>query len=205
MKVFYDGLGCIFTAHDLRLLDDNNSYELRIFLNANTTKQCDVFLLPENVEKRFDVIGNAVVEYLCFDDDSDRKMYLVFDYQSLSKIEIFKTDKSNTFPYNPYQGKSAGENELTLLIDDGNSKTEPKPKKESTLKTENLLKVITCMAIDKYGYDPKASRNSATGLNKDGIVSTLEKYGVGIGDETIKGYLKDGAKLIDGKKLPELG
>lgn len=123
IKVFYDGLGCIFTAHDLRLLDDNNSNELRNFLKANTTKQCDVFLLPENVEKRFDVIGNAVVEYLCFDDDSDRKMYLVFDYQSLSKIEIFKTDKSNTFPYNPYQCKSAGENELKL-IDDDNSKAE---------------------------------------------------------------------------------
>lgn len=200
IKVFYDGLGCIFTASDLWLLDDNNSKELRNFLNANTTKQCDVFLLPENVEKRFDVIGNAVVEYLCFDDDSDRKMYLVFDYQSLSKIEIFKTDKSNTFPYNPYQCKSAGENELALLIDDGKSKAEtPEPKKESTRTTNNLLKLVACMAIEKYGYDPE-TRNESTGVNNTGIMSMLEQHGVSITDDTIRKYLREGAKMIEGKK-----
>lgn len=192
MKVFYDGLGCIFTANDLRLLDDDD--RLRNFLKANTTKQCDVFLLPENVEKRFDVIGNAVVEYLCF-DDSDKRMYLIWGNQSLSKIDIFNKAELKTFRAND------SENALKLLIDDSNSKAETEPQKESTRQTESLLKLVYCMAVDKYGYDPKANRNDATGKNNNSISDrALTKCGFGISNQTIKSFLEKGAELIEGKK-----
>lgn len=116
IKVFYDGLGCIFTANDLRLLDDER--ELRRFLQRNTEKQSGNFLLPENVENRFNVIGDAFVKYLCFDDDSDKRMYLIWGNQSLSKIDIFNKAELKTFRAND------SENALKLLIDDSNSKTE---------------------------------------------------------------------------------
>ena len=191
MKVFYDGLGCIFTANDLRLLDDD--YKLSDFLKKNTAKQSSNFLLPESVENRFNVIGDAVVEYLCFDDGSDKRMYLIWGNQSLSKIYIFNKAELKTFRAND------SENALKLLLDDGNSKT--KPKKESTRKTESLLKLVLCMAIDKYDYDPKASRNDATGENINSISNrVLTKSGFKISSETIKNYLKDAENLIDGEK-----
>ena len=197
IKIFYDGKGCIFTANDLRLLDSPQGrlYGLRHFLKENTTKQSGNFLLPENVENRFNVIGDAVVEYLCFDDDSDKRMYLIWGScgESFSHIKIFNKAELKTFR----AGDS--ENALTLLIDDGNIKAEPK--KESTLKTENLLKLVRCMAIDKYDYDPKASRNDATGENNNSISNrVLTKSGFKISSETIKNYLKDAENLIDGEK-----
>ena len=191
MKVFYDGLGCIFTANDLRLLDDD--YRLRDFLKKNTEKQSGNFLLPESVENRFNVIGDAVVKYLCFDDGSDKRMYLIWGNQSLSTIDIFNKAELKTFRAND------SKNALRLLIDDSNSKTEPK--KESTRKTESLLKLVYCMAIDKYGYDPKASRNDATGENNNSISDrALTKCGFEISNQTIKSYLEKGAELIEGKK-----
>ena len=207
IKVFYSGLGCLFEQSDLERFNYLCSYseELRVFMIKNTGELNQEFVLSDENEKRFNNIGNADVDHLCFDDDTERKLFLIEidDHQIISghshrrtSITIYN-DSRNVFESNK------NNNALRLLIDNGNSKTEPK--KESTLKTENLLKVIICMAIDKYGYDPKASRNNATGLNKDGIVSTLAQYGVDISDDTIKSYLKDGAKLIDDKKLPELG
>ena len=63
-----------------------------------------------------------------------------------------------------------------------------------------MLKLILGMAIDAYDYDPRATKNTATGDNKYGISNKLATRGVNISNDTIQKYL-DEAK----KKFPSEG
>jgi hypothetical protein len=65
-------------------------------------------------------------------------------------------------------------------------------KPESTRKTENLLRALTCIAIDDYGYDPLSGKNTAP---KD-IADALSKQGQSIDPRTIRDWLKEGARLL---------
>jgi hypothetical protein len=72
------------------------------------------------------------------------------------------------------------------------------PNHLKTETTENerdiMCRLIICMAIDAYGYDPASNKNSATGKNHGSIKAAVEKQGL-IGDEkTIKKYLDEAAK-----------
>lgn len=50
-----------------------------------------------------------------------------------------------------------------------------------------MLAVILAMAVDKYGYEPNASRSPATGK----VRGSVEKIGISVSDDTIKKYLKE--------------
>ena len=45
--------------------------------------------------------------------------------------------------------------------------------------------------MDKYGFDPKAARNGATGNKKDGIKAGLQKHGFDVTEDTIRKYLNE--------------
>lgn len=71
--------------------------------------------------------------------------------------------------------------------------TESTTKAESTRKTENLLMALTAIAMDDYGYVPKSSKSTAP---KD-IADALAKRGCSIDPRTIRGWLKEGAGLLE--------
>lgn len=65
-------------------------------------------------------------------------------------------------------------------------------KPESTRKTNNVLQAFTAIAIDAYGYDPKAEKSTAP----QDIANALEKLGAVGNPKTIRSWLKEGAELL---------
>lgn len=65
-------------------------------------------------------------------------------------------------------------------------------KPESTRKTNNVLQAFTAIAIDAYGYDPKAEKSTAP----QDIANALEKLGAVGNPKTIRNWLKEGAELL---------
>ena len=78
-----------------------------------------------------------------------------------------------------------------LIADSDNKDT--KSVKESTRKTENLLRAITAIAIDDYGYRPESAKSTAP----QDIADAISKQGVNFDPKTIRGWLKEGASLLD--------
>lgn len=67
------------------------------------------------------------------------------------------------------------------------------PTDEPSTATRNaMLKLIIGMAAAGYGFDPRQDRNSATAE----IRNDLERLGIGLTDETILKYLRQGSKLL---------
>jgi hypothetical protein len=71
------------------------------------------------------------------------------------------------------------------------------PKALSTKERDTLLKLVIGMAIGGYGYSPAASKNEATGE----IASDLAKFGLSLDPDTVKKWLKEGAKLLPSKPV----
>lgn len=61
----------------------------------------------------------------------------------------------------------------------------------SVTEKSTLLKIILGMAIDKYGYDPLATRNDATGEKNNSIASKLIKINLPVSSDTIYKYLSE--------------
>lgn len=59
-----------------------------------------------------------------------------------------------------------------------------------------MLKLIIGMAIDAYGYNPKASKNTATGNNKNGISARLQTRGINVSDDTIRRILNKAKDIL---------
>ncbi len=67
------------------------------------------------------------------------------------------------------------------------------PTDEPSTATRNaMLKLIIGMAAAGYGFDPRQDRNSATA----DIRGDLERLDIGLSDETILKYLRQGSKLL---------
>src|SRR5262249_48359503 len=58
-----------------------------------------------------------------------------------------------------------------------------------TRERETLLKMLLGMAMECYRYSPDADRNPATAE----IVSDLAKHGLSVGEDTVRGRLKEAA------------
>ena len=65
-------------------------------------------------------------------------------------------------------------------------------KPESTRKIENLLKALTAIAMDDYGYDPKSAKSAAP----QDIVDAVSQYGIDFNSKTVRGWLKEGTALL---------
>lgn len=65
--------------------------------------------------------------------------------------------------------------------------------KESTRKTENLLRALTSIAIDAYNYNP----NDAKSLAPQDIVYAMNQHGASFSSKTIRNWLKEGASLLE--------
>jgi len=71
--------------------------------------------------------------------------------------------------------------------------------KESERKS--VYKMILGMAIKKYGYDPKAERNLATGISRGSIRADLDTIGLSMDDDTIRFYIKNAYEMLEGEIL----
>jgi len=65
--------------------------------------------------------------------------------------------------------------------------------KESTRKTENLLRALTAIAVDAYNYNP----NDAKSLAPQDIVNAMNRHGDSFSSKTIRNWLKEGASLLE--------
>jgi len=70
----------------------------------------------------------------------------------------------------------------------------------SMIEREKMLAVILGIAVDKYGYSPSRKRNTATGGNRESMNASIERAGLKVHPDTIRGYLKDGMD-IHGDKI----
>lgn len=59
------------------------------------------------------------------------------------------------------------------------------------LERSSLLKMVLGMAISKYGYQPTALRNLATGENKGSINADLQRMGLSLNSDTIRKFLNE--------------
>lgn len=65
-------------------------------------------------------------------------------------------------------------------------------KPESTRKSNNVLQALTAIAIDAYGYNPKAEKSNAP----QDIADALTKLGAVGNPKTIRNWLREGAELL---------
>jgi hypothetical protein len=70
------------------------------------------------------------------------------------------------------------------------------PRERST-----MLKLIIALAVNGYGYDPKAERSTIPSE----IESDMNLLGVGINLETIRKHLRSGSALLDDEVLEDIG
>jgi hypothetical protein len=59
-----------------------------------------------------------------------------------------------------------------------------------------LLKIVVGMAMDKYGYDPEAKRQEATGDGPDSICAALSRHGLSVNSDTIRAYLQEARGVL---------
>lgn len=62
----------------------------------------------------------------------------------------------------------------------------------STRERDSLLKLFIGVAVEQYGFDPKASRSKVATQ----IASDVERAGLLVSDDTIRKYLREGAELL---------
>lgn len=72
---------------------------------------------------------------------------------------------------------------------------------EELLESErsSLYKMVLGMATSKYGYKPEENRNSATGGNNNSIKADLEKKGLNLDEDTIRGHLQKAYEVYKNK------
>lgn len=70
------------------------------------------------------------------------------------------------------------------------------PQPESQTERLSMLKMILGMAMDGYQYDPKKSKNAATGSNRGSIYAALESRGLKLDEGTIRKYLVEASELF---------
>ncbi len=69
------------------------------------------------------------------------------------------------------------------------SEEKPQTESERTI----MLKIMFCMAMDSYKYDPDAPMNTATGSKSGSIKSVMQNYGLNVDNKTLLKYLKEAA------------
>jgi hypothetical protein len=78
--------------------------------------------------------------------------------------------------------------ELDRLRAVADAAPKPAPKEVTARERSSLLKMVIAMAMTKYGYDPKKKNRAAAD-----IADEIEARGMWLGDDTVRGYLKEAA------------
>ena len=62
----------------------------------------------------------------------------------------------------------------------------------STRERDSLLKLVIGMAVNGYGFQPRAARSPVP----SDVAGDLEQLGIGLDVDTVRKYLKEGAELL---------
>ncbi|MEI6333681.1 MAG: hypothetical protein WCS87_03930 [Methylococcaceae bacterium] len=85
--------------------------------------------------------------------------------------------------------------------------TPPKQKTNDTgysdTEISTMLKLILCMAIDGYRYDPSLERNTATGAGRQSIKRAIEKCSTTMDEKTIAKFLARAEIIHPDIKAPQ--
>ncbi len=116
--------------------------------------------------------------------------WVKYFYSKVNKIYV-RGFKESTEDYDYYRGGEW----LKFFSDDLNNinQTNNPKKPESTRKTENLLRALTAIAIDAYDYNPKDTKSNTP----QEIVDALSLRKVNFDPKTVRGWLKEGASLLE--------
>jgi hypothetical protein len=93
------------------------------------------------------------------------------------------------------QEKTCAEEWKQKYIDSDNIKNSGNLNSEKSLPTrsrESVLKLMIAMAIDGYGYDPKALRNSQISE----ITDALDRLGISLDADTVRKWLNEAKELL---------
>jgi len=159
----------------------------------------DVWDLPLLGSERLDIkqryhlltTGNDITD-VCLDGIFIEKP----NSQTMCQLQDDETDfPSSTLPEDSVLVVRTAElREFEQKIADENDK-DITSVKESTRKTENLLRTLAAAAIDGYGYRPEDKKSPTP----QQISDALNQLGVELDPKTIRNYLKDGVNLLPRK------
>ncbi len=93
------------------------------------------------------------------------------------------------------QSRARGQSIVASSPSQGNASSAKPDKRE----IDKIAQLFTAMAIDQLGYDPKAMRSP---IPKE-IADISAKMGLDVSDDTVRKYLKAGAKFIPEDWNPE--
>ncbi len=119
-----------------------------------------------------------------------KKIELAIPEKLISEVERINRDNINWQA--EYEKLKQSHDVLLSEIDSLKAFTQ---KSESTRKSNNILQAFTAIAIDAYGYDPKAEKSTAP----QDISDALDKIGAKGSPKTIRTWLKEGAVLLPAK------
>lgn len=159
-------------------------------------KNGTIYQLQENiseVEATVEMINDGT--YKEFDKKPFHKKTQEFWLERV-KEKAYKKDEdypASGLPYNSFfVVKTAALREFEQRIAESDEKN-TRSVKESTRKTENLLRALTSIAIDAYNYNP----NDAKSLAPQDIVYAMNQHGASFSSKTIRNWLKEGASLLE--------
>lgn len=145
------------------------------------------------------VLGKTEAKQLIDEYEKDSQEYLKKRVFSERKFDYYPAAK---FPYDSILVvRTAALREFEQYVanvDDNNTERNKEriAKPESTRKTENLLRALTAIAIDDYGYDPESLKSNAS----QDIANAMSNQGVSFDAKTIRNWLKEGAALLPPKR-----
>ena len=113
-------------------------------------------------------------------------------WSACARIESAYKFDSNGTPENGRQSPpGTGDDSLTTFAAPRSLAAESSPRKDN-----NMAALLAAMAIDKYGYQPGASRSEVPG----DLAVLLRTFGYVVSDQTIRRFLREGTGLLTLRK-----
>jgi hypothetical protein len=151
--------------------------------------------------------GNLVPLYGFFVRDEQNNLWQIMDSLSIEERKAYglKIDhtkgvhhEDNFFPSAEFPKLAdLGVTKIALekfeaMLDERNTVITPN-RPLNPKERESLLKLVLGMAIDGYGYNPKASRSPAA----SGIANDLKTQGISIDEDTVRKWLNEAKESIE--------
>lgn len=132
---------------------------------------------PKELEEKVIARGNNILDW--------KKMY---DDLLIRNNE--NVDRANKLLEDSRKQTEKLKEEIKVALENKSATPIEKPLK--TRERETLLKMIIGMAVDFYGYDPKASKST---VPKE-ISDNLDLLGISVSDDTIRKWLREAAEYL---------
>lgn len=169
------------TVIDYRLLDISGIWELCHFnaheIITHGNGECNQLITPygekNKIEEGINISDSHTLEFII-----DKPFHLNINQLLISKVEwnnFYSTIKNNNKKFTSENSKAT---EITRLKNINKS----------------LMQILLGMAIDEYSYQP-GKKNTATGESLNSIFASLERVGLGMDSQTIRGHLKEASSI----------